>query len=205
MKRKGYQAGALRKFAVSMGVTQTDKTVSQEEFMKSLNYFNKELIDPIANRYYCIRNPVVITVRNAPLLELEQDLHPDNKKGGRKFKTNTEFFIEKDDYEQLQPGQFVRLMGCLNFKVLPKNIFEFDSKEYGVFRDNETKDKKQIHWLPQDQSQLTKITIKLDDNTDIKCFAEKSAGTVIENQMIQFERFGFCRCDAKQSFWFAHK
>ncbi|MBN2420817.1 glutamate--tRNA ligase, partial [Candidatus Woesearchaeota archaeon] len=57
LRRKGYQAEALRKFAVSMGVTQTDKTVSQEEFIKSLNFFNKEIIDPISNRYFAVKNP----------------------------------------------------------------------------------------------------------------------------------------------------
>ncbi len=208
-KRRGYQPGALRKFAVSLGVTQTDKTVSQEEFMKSLNYFNKEIIDPVANRYFCVRNPVVITIKNAPELEIEQDLHPDNKKGGRKFKTNQNFYIEKDDYDQLQNGQLVRLMGCLNFRVIKKtpkeNMFEFDSKEYGIFRDDASKDKKQIHWLPQDQSQLTKIKIKLEDNTDVDCFAEKGVENVKVNNVVQFERFGFCRCDSKNSFWYGHR
>lgn len=201
MKRKGYQAAAIRKFAVSMGVTATDKTVGREEFLKSLNFFNKEIIDSISNRYFAIKNPVVITIKNAPKLNLEQDLHPDKIKGGRKFLTNENFYIEKEDLENIKPNELIRLMGCLNFVKKGKN-FEFVSKEYGAFKDT---GKKQIHWLPQDQSQITKIRIKLDDNKDIDCFAEKESANIKPNQMIQFERFGFCRCDSKNSFWFTHK
>lgn len=201
MKRKGYQAAALRKFAVSMGVTETDKTVSQEEFIKTLNAFNKEIIDPIAHRYFCIRDPVKITVKNAPALEFEQDLHPDNKHGGRPFKTHTDFSIERDDYNNLKDDEVVRLMGCLNFTKKGK-YFEFVSKEYGEFKQV---GKKQIHWLPFDSKQITNITIKLDSNEDIKCIAEKAVENIKPDQILQFERFGFCRCDAPKSFWFTHR
>ncbi len=201
MKRKGYQPAALRKFAVSMGVTATDKTVGKEEFLKSLNFFNKEIIDSISNRYFAIKNPAVIAIKNAPKLNFEQDLHPDKIKGGRKFTTNENFYVEKEDLENIKPNELIRLMGCLNFTKKGKN-FEFVSKEYGAFKDA---GKKQIHWLPQDQSQIVKIKIKLDDNSDVEAYAEKAAEKVKENQMIQFERFGFCRCDSKNSFWFTHK
>jgi glutamyl-tRNA synthetase len=201
MKRKGYQAAALRKFAITMGVTLNDKSVSQEEFFKTLNAFNKEVIDPVANRYFAVIDPVVITIRNAPRLDIESDLHPDNKKGGRKFKTHENFYIEKDDFKDIKDGELVRLMGCLNFTKKGKN-FEYVSKEYEVFKGQ---GKKQIHWLPQDQSQLIKVKIKLNDNKDIEAFAEKMVEKVKENDMVQFERFGFCRCDAKNSFWFTHR
>ncbi len=201
MRRKGYKAGALRKFALNMGVTQTDKTVSQEEFMKSLNFFNKELIDPVSNRYFALRNPVEINIKDAPELELEMDLHPDNKKGGRKFRTANSFYVEKEDLDDLNEGETVRLMGCLNF-VKEGNEFKYVSKEYGAFKDI---GKRQIHWLPNDTNQITNIMIKFDDNSDVKCLAEKSVDNVKTNDSVQFERIGFCRCDSKNGFWFTHR
>ncbi len=201
MKRKGYQAAALRKFAVSMGVSLTDKTVSQEEFLKTLMSFNKEVIDPAANRYFAVLHPSVITIENAPKLEFSQDLHLENKKGGRKFKTNSNFYIDENDLRDIKKGELVRLMGCLNFKKEGKK-FVYVSKEYGEFKGV---GKKQIHWLPQDQSQLVKIKIKLDDNSDVEAFAEKAVENVKVNDIVQFERFGFCRCDSKNSFWFTHR
>lgn len=201
LKRKGYKAGALRKFALSMGVTQTDKTVSQDEFMKSLNFFNKEIIDPISNRYFAIKNPRLIEIPDAPKLELEMDLHPDNKKGGRKFVTGTKFYVDEEDLAQIEDGELVRLMGCFNFTKEGKK-FSFISKEYGAFRNE---GKKQIHWLPGDMNQITKINLKQDDNTDVECFAEKGVNDVKVNDSVQFERIGFCRCDAKNSFWFTHR
>lgn len=201
MKRKGYQAGALRKFAINLGVTQTDKTVSHEEFMKNLNFYNKEIIDQIANRYFAIIDPAVITIANAPKLEIEQDLHPDKKQGGRKLSTHENFYIEKEDLKNIKDGEIIRLMGCLNFKKKGKK-FEYVSKEYHAFKEI---GKKQIHWLPQDQKQLIKIKIKLDSNEDVEAFAEKTAEKIKENDIVQFERFGFCRCDKKNNFWFTHR
>lgn len=201
LKRKGYKAEAIRKFASGLGVTKTDKTVNKEEFFKSLNSFNKEIIDPVANRYYCVQEPVVISIDGAPKLEFEQELHPTNNKKGRPFVTHTNFYIEKKDYDNIDEGELIRLMGCLNF-VKEGDKFRYISKEYGAFKEN---GKKQIHWLPEDQKQLTKVKIKLDDNTDVECFAEKGVENVKVNDIIQFERFGFCRCDAKNSFWFTHR
>ncbi|HME87450.1 MAG TPA: glutamate--tRNA ligase family protein, partial [Candidatus Nanoarchaeia archaeon] len=201
LRRRGYQAAALQKFAVSMGITLTDKTVTQEEFAKTLNAFNKEIIDPISNRQYAILNPAVITIQHAPELSFEQDMHPSLRKGGRPFKTHQNFYIENNDLKNISEGEVVRLMGCLNFKK-EGNTFTYVSKEYQEFKDV---GKKQIHWLPQDQSQLTKIKIKLEDNTDVEAFAEKGVENVKPNNIVQFERIGFCRCDAKNSFWFAHR
>jgi hypothetical protein len=53
--------------------------------------------------------------------------------------------------------------------------------------------------------QITKINLKLDDNSDVDCFAEKGVDSVKANDIVQFERIGFCRCDAKNSFWFGHR
>jgi len=199
MRRRGYQPGALRKFAISMGTTQTDKKVSQDEFMKSLNAFNKEIIDPTANRYFSIISPVKIKIINAPNLQFEQDLHPDNKKNGRKFITTDEFYIEENDFRNINEGELIRLMGCLNFIKKGINL-EYVSKEYGQFKGN---GKKQIHWLPVDETVDIKIT--MPDNEVVKALAEKSIEKVEENDIIQFERFGFCRCNGKNNFWFTHK
>ncbi len=199
LRRRGYQAAALRKFALSLGVTQTDKTVETDEFFKTLNAFNKEIIDPIANRYFCIINPVKIKIENAPDMELDLDLHPQKRKGGRKIYTTDVFYIEKEDLKSISDGELVRLMGCLNF-IKKGNKFLFVSKEYEKFKDA---GKKQIHWLPAFNN--TKITIKTETNDDIECLAEKNVENVKVDEIVQFERFGFCRCDSKNYFWFTHK
>ena len=53
LKRRGYQPGAFLKYTELVGVSPVDKTVPQEEFWKSINAFNRDIIEPQANRYFC--------------------------------------------------------------------------------------------------------------------------------------------------------
>ena len=89
-------------------------------------------------------------------------------------------------------------MGCLNF-TKKGDVFTFVSKEYGEFKG---KGKKQLHWVTKEN---VPIKIKTDDNADIDALAEPGVSDVKPDQMIQFERFGFCRCDKENSFWFTHR
>ena len=80
LKRRGYKAEALRRFALSIGVTRTDKTVAINEFFKSINAFNRELIEPQAARYFFIKDPVKIKVEGAQERDIKMPLHPGDRK-----------------------------------------------------------------------------------------------------------------------------
>jgi len=88
----------------------------------------------------------------------------------------------------------VRLMDCLNFIKIDDKLI-FDSIEHKDF-----KGKKIIHWLPKENN--IKIKIKMLDAKDIKAIAEKTVENVQVNDIVQFERVGFARCDSKNSFWY---
>ena len=203
LKRRGYQPDAFIKYAVDVGVSQTDKLVSGEEFFKALNAFNKEIIDPKAHRYFFIEEPKEIIIENAPEQDIELDLHPDNKKGGRKFKTNDNFYIYGEDYKKLKDNKLYRLMDCLNFKK-QKGKFVFDSLEYEKYKE---KGEHIIHWLPKEK--LVKAEVLMPDAKLKKGFAEKGILKLKVDDIIQFERLGFCRLDKKEKdkliFWFAHR
>ena len=200
LRRRGYQPEAFIKYALDVGVTQNDKKVSKEEFYMQLNHFNKEIIEPKAYRYFFISNPVKIKIENAPKQSIKLDLHPTNRKGGRKFKTKDEFYIEKGDLALIKDGDLIRLMGCLNF-VKKKNKFIFDSPDYNIFK---KKGKKIIHWLPVSKG-LARVSLLMDNGKLIKGIAEDSVKKIKKNSIIQFERLGFCRCDAPKKFWFTHR
>lgn len=200
LRRRGYQPEAFIKYALDVGVSQTDKTISSEDYFKAINHFNKEVIEPKAHRYFFIKDPVKIRIENAPNMEFELDLHPENKKGGRKFKTNDEFYIEKEDFNSLKEGKLNRLMDCLNFLKKGKK-FVFDSTDYSKFKE---KGDKIIHWLPASKDVIN-ISILMPDHKKIKGIAESSAKKIKVNDIVQFERFGFCRCDKENEFWFTHK
>jgi len=203
LKRRGYQPEAFIKYALDVGVSQNDKTVSGLEFFKTINAFNKGVIDKKSNRYFFIGDPIAIKISGAPLQKLDLNLHPANKKGGRPFTTNEDFYIDKKDFDQLKDNKLYRLMDCLNFKKKGKD-FIFDSKEYEIYKE---KGEKIIHWLPK-SNDLVKTQVLMPDNTLKKGLAESTISNLKENDIIQFERFGFVRLDNitkdHSSFWYTH-
>lgn len=206
LKRRGYQPEAFLKFSVGTGISQNDKTISSEDYFKSLNAFNKEIIDIKSNRYFFIENPIEITVEKAPEQKVELDLHPEDKKRGKRiFKTSTKFYVTKDDYSKFKKGKLYRLMDCLNFKFLENNKASFDSTEYEHYKEH---GEMIMHWLPESK-ELIDVEVLMPDKTTKKGFGESSLSKLKEGDIVQLERFGFCRLDKKEKdklvFWFGHK
>jgi len=203
LKRRGYSPESIVRWAVS-NFSLTDKKVSKEELFKSINSFNREIIDSTTKRYFFIEKPKKITIKNAPKRKIKLKSHPEKSLGFRNFEVNDKFYIEEKDYKNFFDGSLYRLMDCLNFTKY-KSTFTFDSLEYKKFKGN---GKVIIHWLPQSKD-LIKVEILMPDNTLIKGIAESNIKNVKVNEVVQMERFGFTRCDKKTkdkiTFWFAHK
>lgn len=207
-KRRGYQAEAFRKFALSLGLTESDKTVSMEEFFKVLNSYNREVLDPITDRYFLVEKPVLVEIENAPDLEIELNLHPDHPEKGKRFlMTSKEFYLSKEDVQKFEEGKMYRLMDCLNF-IIENNKFRFVSQEYEKFKNANNKGFI-MHYLPA--KDLPKFEVLMPDATTTKGFAEFSIEKLNTGTIIQAERFGFIRLDSidhenkTYKFWFTHK
>lgn len=203
LRRRGYQADAFRKFAVEIGLSQNDKKVEIEEFWKNINTLNRQIIEPDAHRYFFVQDPIEIVVKDAPQQELELDLHPDNKKKGRKFKTGNAFFIQKEDFKDFENMETIRLMDCLNF-MKKDDVLEFTSLDYETFK---KEGNNIIHWLPDENN--VDVEILMPDNETVKGIGESNLSKLKIGDIIQFERFGFCRLDSVEKnvykFWFTHK
>jgi glutamyl-tRNA synthetase len=95
-------------------------------------------------------------------------------------------------------------MDCINF-VKKGNKFVFDSTEYEKFKG---KGNLIIHWLPADKS-LVDVEVLMPDTNLVKGLAEEGVKSLKSDEVVQFERFGFCRLDKKEkdksSFWYTHK
>jgi glutamyl-tRNA synthetase len=193
LKRRGIIKESFYELSKVIGMS---KTTSNLDF-SVIASINRKLLDEKALRYFFIPDPKKIVIENAPKQELELNLHPHNKKGGRKFKVKDTFHISKKDLETIKEGDLVRLMDCLNFtKKHDKFIFHsLNIEEY------KKQGKKIIHWLPE---KTTKVEILMPDCKLQKGFAEESIKNIKINEVIQFERFGFCKLDKENSFWYTH-
>ena len=190
LKRRGFQPEAIRAFILSFGVTQSEIKVPVDVLYAE----NRKLLDNKVNRYFFIQNPKKIEIKNAPKLNAQVPLHPDGNKGYRKFSTTDEFYVQ----DNLKKGQTYRFMHLFNFKDN-----KFISKEL-----DRNLDAKLIHWVPANDK-FVHVEIVMDDGSRLSGIAESSVRNLKVDDMIQFERFAFCRLDQKSKdklvFYFAHK
>jgi glutamyl-tRNA synthetase len=203
LKRRGYQAEAFIKYALDVGLSLADKKVTKKEFFKIVNAFNREQIDPSSYRFFFVERPKKIKIEGAPEQEVELDLHPDNKKKGRKFKTNDSFYINEDDFKGLRENKLYRLMDCVNFHKKNGKLI-FDSTEYEKYKEKGTGI---IHWLPA-QGNIN-VEVLTEEGKKIHGLGESNMNMLKKGDIVQLERFGFCRLDKKEKdkliFWFTHK
>ena len=205
LRKRGYQPGAFRRFAIEIGLSLNDKTVTQEEFWKSINAFDGEIIEPNANRYFFVDNPQKVKIEGAPAITAGVEVHPNfPERGKRTFHTNGEFFISKKDLEQLEEHKIHRLMDCLNFEINRKRLKYIPGK-YEDYKNAPNKGLI-IHWLPI--AETVPLDVKLEDGTTVTGVGEKGLSALKEGRIIQFERRYFARLELKEKnklqFWRLH-
>jgi len=153
-----------------------------------------------ANRYFFVEDPKKIKIEGAPSQTVSLFLHPDYKdRGKRSFKVKDEFYISEEDFSKLKNNKLYRFMDCLNF-VKKGSKLVFDSLEYEKYKD---KGDRIMHFLPV--SKLPEIEVVDVDGNIRKGLAEPDIKKLKVDDIVQFERFGYCRYDGKNVFWFTHK
>ena len=114
LKRRGYTPDALKLFCERSGVTKVGGWIDYASLEAAL----RDTLDPIAPRAMAVLDPVKLVIGNwAELMGSDDALdacsapvhphHPDM--GTRRFKLGREIWIERSDYEDVQPKGFFRL------------------------------------------------------------------------------------------------
>ncbi|MBI2507744.1 glutamate--tRNA ligase [Candidatus Woesearchaeota archaeon] len=191
LRRRGFLPQAIYDFVLSTGISKAESTITWDDIIAK----NKRLLDPIANRYFFIENPKKIKIKNSPGISSHAPLHPEHpEKGVRVIKTGDDFYVQ----DNLEKDRIYRFMHLFNFKNL-----EFISEEL-----DPRIDAKMIHWLPVAKD-LAKVEVVMPDASVKKGFGEPLLKEVRVNEMIQFERFAFCKLDKKEKnklvFYLTHR
>ena len=208
LKRRGFTPDAIKQLVIESGITKNSGT---EITWDTLIKYNKRVLNDSSKRYFFIKDPIEIEVINDPKQKYSLKIHPNLDLGLRNFISNGRYYLEKEDVDQFKENDLIRLMDNINFRYL-KNNYEYVSTDYLDFKKENSESKKIIHFLPADDSQLVTVTIFTPDHKLIKGIAEKNIENLIIGDIIQFERFGFCRLDSiteenknkVYNFWFAH-
>ncbi len=195
LRKRGIQPEAIRKFIIGMGLSLADVNVPAEILYAE----NRKIIDPIANRYFAVVNPIKISVENAPKLKsVRAPLHPDfPDRGTRTLPVTSSVYVEREDFEKHR-GREVGLMNLFTIKFGKAAEAEFVSEQIKF-------ETPKIHWVPE---RNVEITIIMPDGSTRKALAEPDINNIKAGQLLQLPRIGFCRVDKtgkERILYFAHK
>lgn len=197
LKKRGIRAEAIRKYWIDVGL----KSVDIEFSWENLYAYNRDIIDPIAKRYFFVWNPIKINIEGVNKLVSRAPLHPNMDIGVREYvlKGKIEIFVTRDDWESIKEGEKVRLKDLCNIRKR-KNEGEYIGNDLSLIK----KGAKIIHWTPKDS---IKCRVLMPDGKIKDGFAEPEAMESINN-IVQFERFGFVKIYKKGNEiegYFAHR
>jgi len=210
LRRRGITPEAMRRLIIDVGPKTADVVLSWE----NLYAHNRKIIDPTANRYFFVRNPKELIVKNVPRTFTAQiPLHPDHpERGSRRFEIRPEkgeasFWISSDDLNILGKGKTIRFMGLFNFQVesVGKQLIEavFHSEAY---EEAKKLSASLIHWIPIDTGIPCEVV--MPDASIAKGIADDACKRLRPSEIVQFERFGFARIDSldkKLTAYFTHR
>jgi glutaminyl-tRNA synthetase len=114
LRRRGYTPDALKLFCERSGVTKSGGWIDYASLEAAL----RDTLDPIAPRAMAVLDPVKLVITNwgelmggdEVLDDCTAPVHPHHpERGRRSFKLGREVWIERTDYEEVQPKGFFRL------------------------------------------------------------------------------------------------
>jgi glutamyl-tRNA synthetase len=178
-QRRGYFPEALVEIIKEIGPKIRDVMVSKDY----ISSFNRKMLDPLANRYFFVEDPVEISLINPPAdKEVKLPLHPDYPdRGERTLKLGRSFFISKSDFQKYN-GKIVRLIGLYNVRL----------GKQAQFLGKQVLPYPKIQWVPKDA-----VTMKVlkPDNTLMKGLVEKEITKLSPQERIQLQRICFVYLD----------
>ncbi len=198
IRRRGILPEALRKFVLDLGLGETDISLS----LDTLYAENRKIIDPIANRYFFVWDPVELEAEGAEPRIAKAPLHP-TRGGLREIPAGTKVLITRNDADSLKEGERLRLKDLYNIEIT--SISPLRAKFIGTDMDLVKKEKARIiHWVPPDG---LKVKV-LSPDGEYSGVGERGMEKEVD-KVVQFERFGFVRIDSVKDdevvAYFTHK
>ena len=109
LRRRGYTADAIKRFAEAVGVAKRDNVID----LSLLEFYLREDLNAKAQRRMAVLSPLKVVIENYPEGQeewLDAVNNPERIEDGvRKIPFSRELFIERDDFMQDPPKNFFRL------------------------------------------------------------------------------------------------
>jgi len=202
LKRRGILPEAIRNFVLSFGLSK----VESEPSIDALLTENRKLLDPKAERYFFVNDPVELIVEGMQRHEVKLRKHPSENLGERRIEVTGKFFISKADAEKLKKGDKFRLLEICNVKLVERGrVLRAE------FIGNDGIEGRKLHWVPEKYlkaeilvpselfigEKFNKDSLKVD-----KGYCEPECGNLKKGDVVQFVRYGFCILDDDENMRF---
>lgn len=199
LRRRGITPEAIKKMIIDVGPKTSDVVLSWE----NLYAYNRKILDPIADRYFFVQNPVELTVNQIlRMFSVKLRMHPDSpERGFREYtihpkgrSSSATFWISKKDIDVSKIGAMLRLMELFNVRIEKVNAYSAEASYVSESYEEARNVKAQlIHWVPVGEDMPCQVV--MPDATIADGIAEDICRRLKPDNVIQFERFGFVRID----------
>ncbi len=184
LRRRGIVPETFHELALEAGLSATPTNLD----WSVVAAINRKIIDPIAKRYFFVRDAKKIKIENS-VNSVKVSVHPENKELGMKtIKIGKEFYVQ----DEIKKGIVYRFMHLFNFKDA-----KFVSQEY-----EQKLGAKIIHAVPVEDS--IDVQVLMDNGKIIKGKGEGALRDLKEGEIVQFERMFFARLDDKKKMLFVY-
>jgi len=210
LRRRGILPETIRRLIIEVGPKTVDVTLSWE----NLYAINRKIVDPIANRYFFVRDPRKIVVKGVVrALTAKVVLHPSySDRGFRIFeikpkKGEAVFWISSQDMNLIGKEKIVRFMGLFNVQIKSIETGVIEASHHSKTIEEARKiGAPLIHWIPAETGVPCEVI--MPDATTARGVAEDACRRLKPDDLVQFERFGFARIDCvdlKLTAYYAHR
>jgi glutamyl-tRNA synthetase len=199
LRRRGIAPHAIKRMIIDIGPKTSDVILSWE----NLYAYNRKILDPTADRYFFVQNPLELTVKQIPkAFEAKLHLHPDHpERGFREYRIQPEgenkaaaFWVSKRDVEASKISKVLRLMELFNVRIERVDAYSAEATFAGESYEEAKRTGAQlIHWVPVGEDMPCQVI--MPDGTVADGIAEAICKRLKPNMVVQFERFGFVRID----------
>ena len=203
LRRRGITPDAIKKMMIDVGPKTSDIVLSWE----NLYAYNRKIVDPTADRYFFVQNPLELTVKRIPkTFAPKLHSHPDHpERGFRQYTIKPEgesksasFWVSKNDMDISRIGEPLRLMELFNIEI--ERIHPYSAEAdflSGSYEEARNAKAPLIQWVPVGKDMPCEVI--MPDATIAEGIAEEFCKTLKPDDVVQFERFGFVRIDRVDS------
>jgi len=201
LRERGIQPEAIWEVILSVGIKENDATISMDNLFAA----NRRILEPRANRFMFVKDPVPLEIRTESPLKARIQYHPSHpERGFRTIELSpinglVTVYVSRSDLSSMLPGSVIRLMDLANVKVLLENgQYRGEIQSLGV-EDAKKHGYKIIQWVPP-SSVPTRVIVPsgVGKRDAHEGQSEPAAASEIGvGDVVQLVRYGFVKLSSK--------